>query len=136
MHWLQLAGKHFVHYHEKTAVLAQLFAELFGTTPVYCTKVWIMLHGIRWVQNSSLKITPVHLLWALFFLRHYLTTALNAAIVGVSAKTFQEKTWYVIFGLSELHDQLVSLQAILIALLFMCISVLKNFLLGLLAESF
>ena len=108
MQWLQLAGRHFVRYHETNTIGIRLFANLFGTNPTHCTEVWMMMQASGWLQKAPSRILPVHLLWALFFMRHYLTTEVNAAIVGVSSKTFQEKAWFIVLGLSSLYSRVVS----------------------------
>ena len=66
------------------------FRSFFGTSPLVCAVTWDRLLLVR--PNNS---APQHLLWALMFLKNYSTGCVNAALTGVSEKTFRK--WSHIF---------------------------------------
>ena len=66
------------------------FRSFFGTTPLVCVVIWDML-----LLDRPRKSAPQHLLWALMLLKHYSTESINAALTGVSEKTFRK--WSLIF---------------------------------------
>lgn len=61
------------------------FRAFFGTSPTVCFAVWNML-----LVHRPRKSTPEHLLWALLLLKQYSIESVNAALVGVSEKTFRK----------------------------------------------
>ncbi len=65
------------------------FRTFFGTSPMVCVAVWGML------VCRPLKSRPEHMLWALMLLKLYNIESVNAALVGVSEKTFRK--WAHIF---------------------------------------
>ena len=66
------------------------FRAFFGTSPMVCVTVWDML-----LFHRPRKSTPEHLLWALLLLKQYNIESVNAALVGVSEKTFRK--WSLIY---------------------------------------
>jgi len=61
------------------------FRAFFGTTPQICANVWDRL-----LTRRPEKSTPDHLLWALLLLKQYHIESVNAALVGVSEKSFRK----------------------------------------------
>lgn len=61
------------------------FRAFFGTTPLVCIVAWDLLRDVR--PGNSI---PDHLLWALLLLKGYNIETTNAALVGVSEKTFRK----------------------------------------------
>ena len=76
------------------------FRAFFGTSPTTCFVVWNML-----LARRPRKSTPEHLLWALLLLKQYSIESVNAALVGVSEKTFRK--WSYIFIRLLAHIQMV-----------------------------
>ena len=66
------------------------FRAYFETTPLVCVSIWERLSNTR-PQGS----VPQHLLWALLHLKQYCIENINAALVGVTEKTFRK--WSHIF---------------------------------------
>ena len=62
----------------------------FGADPIYVSIVWKMLAYIGWLDYGC-QIMPVHLLWALLFLKVYSTEEVNAGRVKTDEKTFRER---------------------------------------------
>lgn len=77
------------------------FKSVFGISPRGCAAVW---DHIRQYITDGCK--PVHLLFALVFLRHYLTESLNRIIFGgVDEKTFRQRCRMMIDHLSfDMND--------------------------------
>lgn len=73
------------------------FRAFFGTSPIVCMTVWDML-----LIHRPHKSKPEHLLWALLLLKRYHIGEINAALVGVSEKTFNKWTRIFIHLLSDL----------------------------------
>lgn len=72
------------------AVGYRKFRSFFGVSPSVCATVYANLSSVR-----SVKSRPKHLLWTLLHLKNYATEHINAALVGVSEKTFRK--WCHIF---------------------------------------
>ena len=66
------------------------FRTFFGTTPQICAIIWSKMSATR-----PDKASPEHLLWALLLLKLYNIESINAALTGVSEKTFRK--WSLIF---------------------------------------
>jgi hypothetical protein len=66
------------------------FRAFFGTSPLVCVVAWDMMSLAR--PRTS---RPEHLLWALLLLKRYSVEDVNAALTGVSEKTFRK--WSHIF---------------------------------------
>ena len=73
------------------------FRAFFGTSPLVCVVAWDLL-----LVHRPKKSTPEHLLWALLLLKRYSIESVNAALVGVSEKTFRKWAHTFIFLLSNL----------------------------------
>ena len=73
------------------------FRAFFGTSPLVCVVVWDLL-----LVQRPRKSTPEHLLWALLLLKRYTIESVNAALVGVSEKTFRKWAHTFIHLLSNL----------------------------------
>lgn len=66
------------------------FRAFFGTSPIVCVAAWNILS-----QTRPPKSQPEHLLWALLHMKQYRIEHVNAALVGVTEKTFRK--WCHIF---------------------------------------
>jgi hypothetical protein len=73
------------------------FRAFFGTSPIVCVVVWDML-----LVHRPHKSKPEHLLWALLLLKRYNIESFNAALVGVTEKTFRKWSHTFIYLLSNL----------------------------------
>jgi hypothetical protein len=69
----------------------------FGTSPIVCVVVWDML-----LLHRPQKSMTEHLLWALLLLKRYNIESFNAALVGVTEKTFRKWSHTFIYLLSNL----------------------------------
>ena len=68
----------------------EVFRGLFGVETTVCNIVW------KHVAHCQKKIKPVHLIWALFFLRHYGCEKINAQIFNITEKTYQKWVWLIV----------------------------------------
>jgi len=101
---------------------------LFGTTHVVCAIIWRKIDPMNTFQevadgkeygpktHSCAK--PIHLLWALMFLKVYGTERVSRTIVGSSTTPTREKTmrkWVRLFvrAISFLESEVVSYGALL-----------------------
>lgn len=75
----------------------RVFKTFYGVSPNVCASIWSM------ITDKPQGCEQKHLLWALLFLKRYNTESINAAIVGVSEKTFREWTWQIIDLLAALN---------------------------------
>lgn len=74
------------------------FKAVFGVKHDICVRLWtlclpLLPEGVR----------PVHLLWALYFLKQYNTECVNAAFANCDEKTFRTWCWVVIDVLAGLE---------------------------------
>ena len=84
----------------------------FGADPIYVSIVWKMLVYIGWLDYGC-QIIPVHLLWALLFLKVYSTEEVNAGRVKTDEKTFREQVWFILEGIAKLDTVLVSEKSVI-----------------------
>jgi hypothetical protein len=80
------------------------FRAMFGVKNDICGKLWTLC-----LPLLPEGVSPVHLLWALYFLKHYNTECVNAAFAKCDEKTFRKWCWIVIEALAGL--ELVSLES-------------------------
>lgn len=73
------------------------FRALFGASPRVCFLLWSLLCGLCPPQGK-----PVHMLWALMFLKVYATEHVHAALAGVDEKTFRKWQWKFVKLLASL----------------------------------
>lgn len=104
MEWLNLAASSF--WRKKIPVHARRgeFQCTFGCSPDDCVVIWRAL-----VTKNKVKkdIKPVHILWLLFFLKHYNVMNVNGQMVGVSEKTYRNKVFHLIDALASLVSDFV-----------------------------
>lgn len=82
------------------------FMSFFGTTPFICSMLWAFLEPLENMPNG---VKPVHLLWALLFLKVYATESVHCALVGgVDEKTFRKWTWIFVHDIAAWERSLVS----------------------------
>ena len=80
-----------------TNTIQRRFKSSFGVPPDICVILW------RHIFNHVMSCTiPIHLLWALLFLKLYNNLDTNSSIAGVDQKTFQKHTWDIIRALSSI----------------------------------
>ena len=77
--WL---GKHMVNRTPVvcTATEDQRFHAVFGTCAAICSHIWMLLIEYQLIQNSG---KPIHLLWALMFMKLYNSESVNCIVTGV-----------------------------------------------------
>ena len=74
----------------------ELFRGLFGVSTKVCGVLWVE------INQPTTKMEKKHLLWALFFLRHYCGERINAHIFQTSEKTYWKWTWLIVELILEL----------------------------------
>jgi hypothetical protein len=75
------------------------FRACFGTTARICSQLWSLCSHILIAEGAM----PVHLLWALMFLKQYNTEEVNASMAGCDEKTFRHWCWLVINILADME---------------------------------
>ena len=86
------------------------FRSFFGVDPIHCTMVWTILDGYNFNGSRPNGMKPVHLLWALLFLKSYACDDILCALAGgVDKKTFRKWCWFFIRAVSSIEDDFVSL---------------------------
>lgn len=73
------------------------FKRLFGVRPCICGRVWLLV-------ESALPTGAGHrhLLWTLYFLKHYAKEAVNAAFARCDEKTYRKWCWMVMRAIADL----------------------------------
>ena len=74
------------------------FKKIFGVSALICAKVWEAV-----VPHLPCSASPVHLLWTLYFLKHYGLVEVNAAFAKCDEKTYRKWCWKTINALAELE---------------------------------
>ena len=103
--WLNLAASSFWRENIPLQQRRPMFLSTFGCNPKDCVELWRVLVIFGRVPRAT---RTVHLLWLLFFLKHYNIMAVNANIVSVTERTFREKVFGLIDALAPLVSQFVS----------------------------
>lgn len=80
----------------------------FGLEPSLMVLVWRELAHSRWLEFAGRSPKPVHLLWALLFLKTYSIEEVHAAEAGVSERTFRKWAWFYAKGIARLDQKFVS----------------------------
>ena len=76
------------------------FRALFGITPHIAGCLWNLLHEKGFIEVGA---QPLHMLWALLFLKCYATEPVNHVITGADEKTFRSWVWRYVNVLSKLN---------------------------------
>ena len=86
------------------------FKAWYGIDWKLMSVVWYLLWGTGWMKKNikKRKPNPIHLLWALSFLKKYSKENEHAADVGKEAKTFWKWAWLYCEGIASLSSQVVS----------------------------
>jgi len=66
------------HFQASTPTICSHFWSIFGALPLVCAFVWQELTTRHFVEP---EFTPLHLLWALVFLRQYPTMAFITTVL-------------------------------------------------------
>ena len=92
----------------KTKDKDRRFRACFGAPSNIVAALWNLIVARGNIDESGAH--PKHLLWALVHLKTYSTIEIHCSIVGwPSAKTFAKWSWYFVERLSELKDDVISL---------------------------
>jgi len=67
------------------------YKEFFGISAENCARLWTLCLPL--LPESA---SPVHLLWALYFLKKYSTEGVNASFAKCDEKTFRKWCWTMI----------------------------------------
>jgi hypothetical protein len=75
------------------------FHACFGVSSSVCAALWSLC--IPFLPPGTL---PIHLLWALYFLKVYTTENHNASVAGIDETTFRKWTWIVVYAIAAIPD--------------------------------
>lgn len=84
------------------------FVSFFGIEPMMCEIVWKRIINNGSTSHFKEAPNPIHLLWALLFLKTYAKTTVLAAICGCDAKTYRKHAWFYAEAVANLDSQVVS----------------------------
>ena len=90
------------------AVNLRRFKSWFGIEWRVISVVWYLLWKSGWMKSLKQCPNPVHLLWALLFLKEYKKEADHASDVRREEKTFRKWAWFYAEGISTLVSRVVS----------------------------
>ena len=77
------------------------FKSSLGVTVSVCVQVWNMIHPL-------FPTAHCHILWALYFMKTYVTEATAALLFGVSEKTFRQHVHITVQRIAALSTRVVS----------------------------
>ena len=72
-----------------TGSFERAYRSHFEVSPAVCVQIWLLLEDAGLV----VECIPVHLLWALFYLKNYETEEVGAPRWAVSPKTYRKWVW-------------------------------------------
>jgi hypothetical protein len=104
--FLRLGNEMMGRHHKAAAnTESRRFHATFGTSPFICALLWAMLEPCK---VMPICVHPKHLLWALMFLKLYVSEHVNCAMAGgVDEKTYRKWTWLFINGIASLAESTV-----------------------------
>ena len=79
------------------------FRATFGTDAVICAILWTRLD----FEQMPNGYKPLHLLWALMFLKVYAAEPVLAALAGVHERTYRKWTWCFVDAISTLQYSVI-----------------------------
>ena len=97
------------------------FKSWFGIEWKVISVVWYLLRKSGWMESLKQHPNPVHLLWALSFLKEYKKETDHAADVRKEEKTFRKWAWFYAEGISTLVSRVVSAWS---SVYYFCLSLL------------
>jgi hypothetical protein len=77
----------------------------FGPSPLVCRQLWIALQPFCAIKED---VMPVHLLWALVWLKGYAKESVLAGIAATTEKTFRQYVKMIVQAISDLSAEWVS----------------------------
>ena len=84
---------------------AMQYKATFGTSPTICETIWCLIL-IETTLMAGAK--PVHLLWALMFMKLYCSESVLAALAGgVHEQTFRKWSWYFVEEIANLQYKVI-----------------------------
>ena len=100
-------GRQLAGYSRSTSarIRHERFNACYGVNSIIVSVVWSMLIDNQFCSPSP---NPVHILWALLFLKLYDTTPKLAALAGCDEKTFRKWSWFYVGAIASLHHLVVS----------------------------
>jgi hypothetical protein len=98
--WEAFKVEIFTRFELRSAQDVRDWKALFGCSPLICDMIWGTLEKQELVPP---KKEPVHLLWALHFLKTYGTEAVCACFLSKTAKTFREHLWPLVEAIAALR---------------------------------
>ena len=85
------------------------FRAAFGLPAFLVAHVWRDLVQEGWLNHLGPRsLRPVHLLWALHFLKCYSKESINGCKVGCDEKTFRKWAWFCVESIGSLEDECAS----------------------------
>jgi hypothetical protein len=85
------------------------FRTFFGTSPAVCARIWVL---VKPFETMPTGVKPVHLLWALMFLKLYCAESVHATLAGAGQKSVDEKTfrkwsWLFVESINHLKYEVI-----------------------------
>lgn len=74
------------------------YKAMFGVTPNVCHIIWKLIQ-----PNLPKGSVPIHLLWALYFLKNYNSEEVNRVVLRADEKTIRKWVWVFVDHLSRLR---------------------------------
>lgn len=85
-----------------------LFKRMFGVVAAICASIYPMIWTNLRTCNGFQTIEPKHLLWALYWMKHYTSESAISNMVATSAKTLRKWVKKIVFEISLLKESTVS----------------------------
>ena len=88
-----------------------VYTLFFGLSPEQTSALWDMI-------DLPKGYYPIHILWALAFLKLYWTEVQLASLFGVMEKTLWKRVWFVVSAIAKLQSKVVCLLSLTFSYLF------------------
>ena len=83
------------------------FRRAFGVSADLASIVWGVV-VLEHLHQIDVAVEPIHLLWALLFLKQYLTGLMLKAVTGKTRKTAMKYIWAMVGVMAQMADSMVS----------------------------
>ncbi len=117
---LQLVGRSSDDY------LFRIFRSHYGCSPTVVMKCWDLMQTHKILPDEK-GLKPIHLLWALLFLKVYPTGTPLATMTKASEKTTRKWVWAMVESIAALEMHVVSFYVYYWNLNLICLQVVLSF---------
>jgi len=105
-----ISNRHEPNCARSERVETRRFKAYFGCSPERCAQLWFLIRKLPAARALTKGGEPVHLLWALLWLKIYNTDEVCSGMCRCDEKTYRKWRWKFVKGMAALQKHVVRLQ--------------------------